>query len=234
MMWYWVTEQSFHLLLISVLLSFLNSPANRISLPDITISVVHYGISSWIFNNEDLAQTDNQIRTVSIRPFTPLSAVNLRIRFQFTVFHDFDWVFLSEIRNQLCNQKFITFQMTSSNIIQPSADDLRRGSTELVCTVSSEGSYVWQWKRDNAIIENKGDYRITMCEGNNTIILQNGTVVPSIIFNITIHNLLSADGGNYTCRGVRGESVTQLTIVEGTDPNILSQTSMKGECLNSD
>ena len=62
-------------------------------------------------------------------------------------------------------------------------------------------------------------YTVSVCEGNNTIILQNGTVVPSIILDITIHNLSSADGGGtYTCRGVRGESVTQLTIVEGTAP----------------
>ncbi len=65
------------------------------------------------------------------------------------------------------------------------------------------------------------------------MILQNGTVVPSIIFNIIIHNLSLADGGTYTCRGVRGESVTQLTILEGTDPNMVSQTcistSIEGE-----
>ena len=67
-------------------------------------------------------------------------------------------------------------------------------------------------------------YTVSVCEGNNTIILQNGTFVPSIILDITIHNLSLADGGTYTCRGVRGESVTQLTILEGTDPNMLSQT----------
>ncbi len=61
-------------------------------------------------------------------------------------------------------------------------------------------------------------YTVSVREGNNTIILQNGTVVPSIILNITIHSLSSADGGNYTCRGLRGESVTQLVIVEGTAP----------------
>ncbi len=61
-------------------------------------------------------------------------------------------------------------------------------------------------------------YTVSVCEGNNTIILQNGTIVPSIILDITIHSLLSADGGNYTCHGTRGESVTQLTIVQGTAP----------------
>ncbi len=71
-------------------------------------------------------------------------------------------------------------------------------------------------------------YTVFVCEGLNTIILQNGTVFSSIILSITIHNLSSADGGTYTCRGVRGESVTQLTILEGTSPpstsTLLSQT----------
>ncbi len=183
-------------------LSFLNSPANGISLPEPRLSVVEYkrglsvrnetSISTWIFDNQDLAQTDNQIRTISIQPFRPLSAVNLRIRFQFTVFHDFDWVFLSEIR--FCTQpqppfqiKAVIFQTPSSIVVQPSAEDLRRGSTELVCTVSSEGSYTWQWKRDNAIIiENKGDYRITIGDGSRTT-------------KLTINNLDFSDADNYEC-----------------------------------
>ncbi len=185
-------------------LSFLNSPANRISLPEPRLSVIEYtpslgdrneaSITTWIFDNQDLAQTDNQIRTISIRPFPPLSAVNLRIRFQFTVFHDFDWIFLSEI--QFCTQplppfqqlKAVIFQTPSSIIVQPSAEDLRRGSTELVCTVSSERSYVWQWKRDNAIImmENKGDYRITIGDGSRTT-------------KLTINNLDFSDADNYEC-----------------------------------
>ncbi len=183
--------------------SFLNRPANRISLPEPRLSVIEYNqgfsdrnevsISTWIFDNQDLAQTDNQIRTISIRPLTPLSAANLRIRFQFTVLHDFDWVFLSEIR--FCTQpqppfqiKAAIFQTPSSIVVQPSAEDLRSGSTELVCTISSEGSYVWQWKRDNAIImmENKGDYRITIGDGSRTI-------------KLTINNLDFSDADNYEC-----------------------------------
>ncbi len=60
-------------------------------------------------------------------------------------------------------------------------------------------------------------YTLFLHEGLNTIILQNGTLVPSIILDITIHNLSLADEGTYTCHGVRGgESVIQLTILEGT------------------
>ncbi len=187
----------------AVELSFLNSPANRISLPEPRLSVVEYtrgfrdknetNITTWVFDNQDLTQTDNQIRTISIWPFPPLSAANLRIRFQFTVFHDFDWVFLSEIR--FCTQcqhpfqlQALIFQTPSSIVVQPSADDLRRGSTELVCTISSEGSYVWQWRRDNATImmENNGDYRITIGDGSRTT-------------KLTINNLDFSDADNYEC-----------------------------------
>ncbi len=179
-------------------LSFLNSPANRISLPDIAISIVINSrtvmpIASWILDNQDLDHTDNQIRTISIQPFRPLSALNLRIRFQFTEFHDFNWVFVSEVR--FCTdlqpnlQPEVTFQMTPSNNIQPSADDLRRGSTELVCTISSEGSYTWQWKRDNNMIENKGDYRITIGDGSKTTML-------------TINKLEFSDAAEYECTGM--------------------------------
>ena len=183
--------------------SFLNTPANRISLPEPRLSVIEYSpgltdrnetnITTWILNNQDLTQTDNQIRTISIRPFPPLSAANLRIRFQFTVFHDFDWVFLSEI--QFCTRsqhpfqlQALIFQTPSSIVVQPSADDLRRGSTELVCTISSEGLYVWQWKTDNAIImmENNGDYRITIGDGSRTT-------------KLTINNLDFRDADKYEC-----------------------------------
>ena len=108
--------------------------------------------------------------------------------------NDFDWIFLSEIR--FCTQsqppfqqlKAVILQAPSSIVVQPSADDLRRGSTELVCTVSSEGSYVWQWNRDNGIIlmENNGDYRITIGDGSRTT-------------KLTINNLDFSDAANYEC-----------------------------------
>ncbi len=183
-------------------LSFLNSPASGISLPEPRLSVIEYApgfsvrnetnITTWIFDNQDLAQTDNQIRTISIRLFPPVSAANLRIRFQFTVFRDFDWVFLSEIR--FCTDlqppfqliKAVILQTPSSIIVQPSADDLRRRLTELVCTVSSEGSYTWQWKRDKSTIIITGNYTITIGDGSRTT-------------KLMINNLDFSDAFNYEC-----------------------------------
>ncbi len=182
-------------------LSFLNSPANGISLPEPRLSVIEYArgfrdrneasIITWIFDNQDLAQTDNQIRTISIQPLTPLSAANLRIRFQFTVLHDFNWIFLSEVR--FCTDlqppfqlQAVILQTPSSIIVQPSANDLRRGSTELVCTVSSEGLYVWQWERDKSTIIITGSYTITIGDGSRTTKLR-------------INNLDFSDAANYEC-----------------------------------
>ena len=192
-------------------LSFLHSPANRISLPEPRLSVVEYkrglsvrnevSITTWIFDNQDLSQTDNQIKTISIRPLTPLSAANLRIRFQFTVLNDFDWFFLSEVR--FCTdlqQPEVTFQTPSSNYIQPSAGDLKRRSTELVCTVSSEGSYTWQWERDNVMIVNNGNYTITIGDGSRTT-------------KLTINNLDFSDAAEYECTAMTRRDVNVMNSI---------------------
>ena len=178
----------------------MNSPANRISLPDLQPSRVNsYGatfladsvsrLPSIILDNQDLAQTDNQIRTFTIRPI--IASPIFRITFQFTTFHDFDWFFLSEVRFCTELQPNIVFNVTFHpppfTIVQPSADDLRGGSTELVCTVSSQGLYTWLWEKDNSVIGN-GDpnYDITIGDGSRTT-------------KLVISNLDFSDAGRYEC-----------------------------------
>ena len=191
-------------------LSFLNSPANRISLPGVTLSKVQYGsffdgdvesfVSSRLLDNQDLTQTDNQIRKVTIQPRTALVGFILRVKVEFREYHDFDWIFLSEV--QFCTDLPFTAPMIQfqalPNITQPSADDLRGGSTELVCTVSSQGSYTWQWKKDNSVIGN-GDpnYDITIGDGSRTT-------------KLMISNLDFSDAGRYNCSATNGTSTKSL------------------------
>ena len=67
-------------------------------------------------------------------------------------------------------------------------------------------------------------YTISSSDGVNTIVLENGTTLPSVIVSLTIHSLTSADEGDYTCRGTRGESVIRLTGMEETDTTIFLPT----------
>ena len=57
-----------------------------------------------------------------------------------------------------------------------------------MCTISDEGLYIWQWKRDKAIIsmENITQYRITIGDGSRTTKLR-------------INNLDFSDAANYEC-----------------------------------
>ena len=62
-------------------------------------------------------------------------------------------------------------------------------------------------------------YTITSGEGLNVIVSENGITNPSVIVMLRIRDLSLADGGTYTCRGVRGgKGVTHLAILEGIAP----------------
>ncbi len=183
-------------------LSFLNNPENQISLPDIELSRVTYGSSfftdtissfpSRILNNQDLTQTDNQVRTVFIRPLLGQASLNIRIGFQFNQSHDFNTLLLSEVRfcTNLQPQYTPDFMFLSplTNIVEPSADDLSSGSVELVCTVSGQGSYTWTWEKDNSEILSSAVSLIVVGDGSRTS-------------KLTIRNLSFSSAAEYKCTG---------------------------------
>ncbi len=193
-------------------LSFFNNPARRISLPSVELHTLHGNsrlagestIASTIIDNQDLAETDNEVKTVTIRPATTLGEITLRIMFRFTDAHEFDWLFLSEIR--FCTEPQPSFQpsiifytpLQSPSIVQPNPSDLKNGRTKLVCTVSSEGTFTWNWKRSNSEISTSGtDYTITTGDGSRTTTL-------------TISNLNFNDAGEYEC-------IAKITDFSGTE-----------------
>ena len=172
-------------------LYFFNNPGNGISLPDIVLLAGPESVKYTIVDNQYLSQGDAQIRASTIRLLTPLDVHDyIRLKFQFFEFYDFEWMLLSEVA--FCNDsqpnyspQEILFRVPSSTIIQPKADDVRDG---LVCTVSSQGSYTWQWEKDNSVIGN-GDpnYDITIGDGSRTT-------------KLMISNLNFSDAGQYKCR----------------------------------
>ena len=101
---------------------------------------------------------------------------------------------------------------------------LQTGEVTLTCELhgyqSSFSPPVWL-NTSGSEITTSDKYTISSSDGVNTIVLENGTTLPSVVVSLTIHSLTSADEGDYTCRGSRGgESVSQLTIHEGTAPLI--------------
>ena len=109
---------------------------------------------------------------------------------------------------------------------------LQTGEVILSCELhgyqSSFSPPVWLNTSGNEITTSD-KYTISSSDGVNTIVLENGTTLPSVIVSLTIHSLTSADEGDYTCRGTRGESVSQLTVIQGTIlPPPTSQNTLSG------
>ena len=95
----------------------------------------------------------------------------------------------------------------------------------------SATSLVWL-NKDLSGITNTTKYTITQDQGSNTIVFENGTVLPSLIVRLTIYQLGPEDAGIYTCRSGAEESVTQLTIMEGTAPSTTVPPSTTATTVN--
>ena len=91
-------------------------------------------------------------------------------------------------------------------------------SCELHGYQSSITPPVWLNKDLSRITDTINKYTITEDQGTNTVVLENGTAVPSLIVRLTIRQLGPEDAGIYTCCSGTEESMTQLTIMEGTAP----------------
>ncbi len=98
---------------------------------------------------------------------------------------------------------------------------LQTGEVTLNCELhgyqSSPTPPVWL-DLSGSEISNSPKYTVSSGEGGRTIILEDGTTVPSMTVSLVIRDLSLADEGNYMCRGPNSQSVTQLVIVEGTAP----------------
>ena len=71
-------------------------------------------------------------------------------------------------------------------------------------------------KLNGSEITTSDKYTISSSVGVNTIVLENGTTLPSVVVSLTIHNLKLADEGNYTCRGSGEATISMLAVQRGT------------------
>ena len=69
------------------------------------------------------------------------------------------------------------------------------------------------WLVNGSELAASDKHSLTYSEGVHTLVFENGSSLASAVVTLTVYNVTMADGGSYTCRGARGESVTQLTVI---------------------
>ena len=179
-------------------LYFLHYPEMNIGLPNLLISEaaslgdVSGGtlIPHTLTNNENLDSADRQVRRVTLL-FNSGSIMQQRFHLDmsFSGLLDTDWFFLSGIR--FCNR---SPQTLPSGPVTPQAAStmvtatLQDPSSQLTCTVSSSGSFEWQWMREGfpSPLEG-GKYSFATALGTRESVL-------------TISQLESNDSGMYMCQ----------------------------------
>lgn len=203
--------------LTAIQITFLNSPSNRISLPDMQLFSVVYGSSSLtdsltalpslLLDNQDLTANDHQIRTITITPVQSVAPSHIRISFIFTELHSFDWLLVSEVMfcdsPQSLQETSVTFVHPQSLIVQPSGMELMSGTTQLTCTLSSQGRFSWHWELDNATLRVNDDesHSVSVGDGTRTTVL-------------TLSDLNFASVGAYSCVAMATDSAS--TQIVGT------------------
>ena len=193
--------------LASLELYFLNYPSERIGLPAIELFSFNNlndqsGTRiSYVLNTSDvLSSTDNITRklTLDILGNQNLGSYSvLRVNFSYTGVSDIDWFFLSEI-NLCSGTPTATDIITTQARVELSSNN-PSNSVQLRCSVSSPGSFQWQWRQGSNVL-NGGRFQNSTANGIRTGILE-------------ITGLRSSDEGSYTCCvNSQGQSSTQRSI----------------------
>ena len=186
---------------------FFNSPNDSIGLPMISL----YGVSSqplsyYFDNNDDLRQSDSQLRNVTLYIQELTDVVQLDFIFNTSVI---DWLLISEVK--FYNGKLICKILTHHYYSYPTLDTLMyplldtidfqndslltmtlgadnlQSSINLSCTVVNAGSFEWQWQHNGNMLGLSDRLQILIGDATRTSIL-------------TISQLRYSDAGNYTCQ----------------------------------
>ena len=186
----------------NVVVYFFNSPADAIGLPLIkVIKPVNETVPYFFSDNDDLTQTDSQLRTVALQLSQKLLSVQLD--FIFPNNSRIDWFLVSEV--QFYNGKKISvfiviFVLTGTPISPPMEDiifkdgnysvvtlgpDNIQSSIGLNCTVINNGSFEWEWEHEK---DASTQYLLE--------VFIEDTTRTSIL---NIDQLSHSNEGNYTC-----------------------------------
>ena len=133
-----------------------------------------------LVNNAELSMDDRTFMKVTLRPRAPISTPfgGILLRWTFTNLLNVNWLAISEIVFCANDTDFqpgeIDFLRPADPVVAlPSAQVLQSGSLMLICTVSSEGSFTWRWRKDggNNDLERGGKFSILTTDGTRTSVL---------------------------------------------------------------
>ena len=139
--------------------------------------------------------------------------------------------YTSQVNNAcLIFKLFMTIKSTEVISAPDVSGYLQTGEVTLTCELhgyqSSFSPPVWL-NSEGVGISSSDKYTISYRDAENMIVLEDGTTLPSVVVSLTIHNLTSTDEGNYTCRGIRGDRVSQLTLISTTSSTPLTQPTTR-------
>ena len=147
-----------------------------------------------LLNNDQLNLFDSFVRKITLRPRVPFSSEGVLLTWTFTDLYGVAFFAVSEIGFRHEAIDFIPGEVVflspvndTPEVFQPNAEALSNGSVVLICTVASQGSFTWQWRKDGELITGD-DISIQSAEATRTSFLW-----------LTFNRLNFNQSGMYSC-----------------------------------
>ena len=189
-------------------LYLLNNPDNNVGVPSFqlyrtthTSMVNPLNIAFWqsaeelefiILDNHLLSKADHNVRKLTFRLLEESSSLAFLFTWSFASSFKTQWIAISEVK--FCGDEQLPLSLNIRDIqfleplefitaLIPPAYTLKVRSLDLICTVSTQGSFVWEWTSSDKDLE---DFIITYENATRTSVL-------------TIRDLDFQDTGTYSC-----------------------------------
>ena len=188
-----------------------------------TVEIIEFDL----VNNAELSMDDRTFMKVTLRPRSPFSTApngGILLRWTFTNLLNVSWLGISEIVFCANDTDFqpgeIEFLRPAEPVVtRPSAQVLRSGSLTFICTVSSEGSFTWRWRKDGGNdLTRGGKFSILTADGTRTSVLTinditfDDSAVYECIASFTFPGVLPATGPSYDVQ-FPGKKIGQIPLL---------------------